>query len=44
LIKQRLVSMLADLTAMQLSCRQLAGVADAGQLTAAIRASALAMP
>jgi len=36
--------MLADLTAVQLYCGQLAGLAGAGQITAAVRASALAMP
>ena len=36
IIQQRLVTMLADLTAMQLYCMQLARLADAGQLTATV--------
>jgi glutaryl-CoA dehydrogenase len=36
IIQQRLVSMLADLTAMQLYCLQIGRLADAGQLTATV--------
>ena len=36
IIQQRLVTMLADLTAMQLYCMQIARLADAGQLTATV--------
>ena len=36
IIQQRLVSMLADLTAMQLYCMQIARLDEAGQLTATI--------
>ena len=36
IIQQRLVSMLADLTAMQLYCMQIGRLADAGQLTGTV--------
>jgi glutaryl-CoA dehydrogenase len=36
IIQQRLVSMLADLTAMQLYCMQIGHLADAGRLTATV--------
>jgi glutaryl-CoA dehydrogenase len=36
IIQQRLVSMLADLTAMQLYCMQIGRLAEAGQLTATV--------